>query len=386
MEPATRRVRLTSMKGSWLRTCALMLAGLVAASLAGCASAAAPGAVPTAERSQRIASLMDPTASFLTVTTSFDVTRRDGLATKLVKYGVATLQVRSARTGRVIATLLHSLGSIDAVPTADGSVLAVVNLGCRSQVTRIDPLTGQATLIRSLSGSAWQAAVSPDGRELAYLTYPANQPQPCAPSRQPAEPIQQGLPSNGPALILSVLVIVNLSSGATLRISTGATYNSLESPTWNPDGTRIAVNYGQHSIEELSPNHPEFALPPPIRAAKGCFYGSDAWTVTGLVVVSGCGSPQTGPVPQRLLGLSTAGQQTGSWQLPDCLDGAQVHADPTGTHVLVEMDIGYGNFPPCGDPKHPGVRAIRVGQVRGKQLGLIAVYPPTDDEFDVPGW
>lgn len=374
------------MKGSCLRTCALMLAGLVAVSLAGCVSAAAPRAVPTAERSQRIASLMDPTGSFLTVTNTFDVTRRDGLGTKLVKYGVATLQVRSARTGLVIATLLHSLGSIDAVPTADGSVIAVVNLGCRSQVTRIDPVTGQATLIRTLPGSAWQAAVSPDGRELAYLTYPADQPQPCAPSRQPAKPIQEGLPSIGPSLILSVLVIVNLSSGATLRTSTGATYNSLAEPTWSPDGTRIAVIYGEHSIEEMPAAHPEFALPPPVRAAKGCWYGSAAWTVTGLVAVSGCGGPSTGVQPQKLLGLSLTGQLTGSWQLPACLGGAQVNADPTGRHVLVEMRIGYGNFPPCGDPNHPGVRAIRVGQVREKLLGLIAVYPSTDDEFYVTGW
>jgi hypothetical protein len=386
MEPATRRGRLTSMKGSWLRTCALILAGLVAVSLVGCASAAAPGGGRSAARSQRVASLMRPTRSFLTVTTTFDVTRRDGLGTKLIKYGVATLQVRSARTGRVIATLLHSLGGIDAAPTADGSVLAVVNLGCRSQVLRIDQVTGHATLIRTLPGSADQAAVSPDGRELAYLTYPANQPQPCAPSRQPAEPIQQGLPSNGPSLILSVLVIVNLSSGATLRTSTGYTYNSLDSPTWSPDGTRIAVTYGQHSIEEMSPDHPEFALPPPIRAAKGCWYGSAAWTATGLVAVSGCGGLTTGLPAQKLLLLSPAGRQTGSWHLPDCIDGAQVHADPSGQHVLVEMDIGYGNYPPCGDPSHPGGRAIRVDQIRGKQLEPIAVYPQAEDEFWVPGW
>ena len=132
-----------------------MLACLVTASLVGCAAAAVHDVSPNVARSQRIASLTRLTGSFLTVTSTFNVERPAGPAKfKLVKYGVATLQVRSARTGRVIATLLHSLGSIDAVPTPNGTVLAVVNLGCRSQVLRINPVTGHATLLRTLRGSA----------------------------------------------------------------------------------------------------------------------------------------------------------------------------------------------------------------------------------------
>ena len=56
-----------------------------------------------------------------------------------VKWPVSTLQLRSADGGRLITTLLRSLGSIDAVGVPGGSVIAVVSYGCRAQVWRINP-------------------------------------------------------------------------------------------------------------------------------------------------------------------------------------------------------------------------------------------------------
>jgi hypothetical protein len=100
-EPAARRARLTSMSRSRLRTCTLVLAGLVALSLVGCTSAGSHGASVTASRRQLMA---QPTGSFLTVTSTFDVERNEGLGNyMLIKYGVATLQVRSTAIRRQAA-------------------------------------------------------------------------------------------------------------------------------------------------------------------------------------------------------------------------------------------------------------------------------------------
>jgi hypothetical protein len=85
-----------------------------------------------------------------------------------------------------------------------------------------------------------------------------------------------------------------------------------------------------------------------------------------------------GSPPQKLLRLTPTGQEIGSWQLPLCIDGSHLYADPTGRYVLVETNIGYG----CS-----GGGTIRIAQVHGKQLGLIASYPePTNAELYAAGW
>jgi hypothetical protein len=387
-EPRAQMARLSGVTGMRLRLVAGIAVGVAAAALAGCGTAAGPAGLP---RARVVAGPVEPAGSFLTVATSAQVVRdvHPGWL-EVVRYPVATLQLRSVRTGRVIAALLHSLGGIDAVMSGSGLVVAVVDYGCRSQVLRVDPQTGNVSLIRVLPQSATSVALSPDGRQLAYVTYPGSDPRPCTPGRQPASPVRVEVNPGGPAGFLpNVVGVVNLSSGATVRAATSNPGDPPVVPAWSPDGTRIAVtDMADNSIVLLSASHPDFASAPRIHAPPGCGYAMATWTVAGLVAVAGCGPGPQEPFlsPQRLVQLSTAGQPTARWRLPGCIDGIRAFADATFRHVLVQADIGYGNGPPCGRPQAPGLNSTHILAVRGAALDTIAVFPQGSTQLQVSGW
>ena len=360
-----------------------------AAALAACGSAAAPSGAARPGAGHRAARAIPPPASFLTVTTTPLVTRPGrGLGQQyLVRYPVSTLRLRSIHGGRVIARLLRSLGHIDAVRTPGGSVLAVVDDGCRSPVLRIDPRTGRSRLIRVLPQSATDIALSPDGRELAYLTYPAGNRQSCAPARQPARPVRMDINPGGPAEFLpNVLAVVNLATGAVARAATSNPGNPPVDPAWSPDGTQIAVVGPPGSaIVLLSAAHPDFAAARRIRPPRSCGYVTSTWITTGLIAVLGCGRQDPALSPRTLVRLSAAGRPTARWRLPACINGVRALADPAARHVLVEADIGYGNGRPCGVPR-PGGYAIRIAEVRAAALRTVAVFPQGGDQFELTGW
>ena len=379
------------MSGRQLRVLARAAAALAVLALAGCAATVAPaaparthvGAPPIASR---LTGRIEPLTSFLTVTTSPPVTRGTGLLPLLVRYPVATLQLRSIRTGRVIATLLRSLGSIGAVMTRSGSVIAVLDYGCRSEVLRIDPQTDRSTLIRVLPQSADHPALSPDGSQLAYLTYPASQRHSCDPARQPVSPVREEVNPGGPVQFLpNVVAVVNLATGATVRAATSNPGQPPSSPAWSPDGATIAVtSLSDRSIVLLSAAHPDFASAPQIRARPGCAYSAVTWIAQGLVAV--CNRRDPALPPYQLVRLSLAGRQTASWRLPGCIDGIEPFADPMLRHVLVEAYIGYGNGPPCGVP-HPGVNSLRIMAIRGSALDTVTVLGQrAASQLAVTGW
>ncbi len=203
-------------------------------------------------------------------------------------------------------------------------------------------------LIRVLQQSADHAALSPDGSELAYLTYPASDRRSCGPVKQPKSPVREALNSHGPVQFLpNVVAVVNLATGATVRAATSNPGQPPSSPAWSPDGTTIAVtSLSDRSIVLLSAAHPDFASAPQIRARPSCAYSAVTWIAQGLVAV--CNRADRALPPDHLVRLSPAGRQTASWPLPAGIDGVVPFADPPLGHVLVEADIGYGNGPPCG--------------------------------------
>ena len=390
-EPAAFIARLTGMTDVRIRVAARLVTALAAIILTGCGTLGAPVITTSRSTPARGSDVTGPIrqpGSFLTVTTSAPVFHA-GQVPSLgrARFPVSRLQLRSARDGRVIATLLRSNASIDAVMTRSGSVIAVEDFGCRSQIVRINPRTGRATRLRVLAGSVNHIALSPDGRELAYLTYSSSNPRTCGPVRLPAAPLSARVSPGDPIQFLpNVVAVTGLLSGAIVQGATSNPGQPVTAPAWSPDGTRIAVTFtADHSIVLLSARHPDFASAPRIRPARGCRYLATTWTVAGLVAAAGCGQNESDQSPQMLVRISPIGQRLASWRLPACVADVQAFTDPAGRHVLVEDDLGYSSGPPCGI-QQPGGSSIRVAVVRGRTLASIATFTQQSAQLQVTGW
>jgi len=373
----------------WLAAAAGVLAACVAAAtLAACGSSPAPARTEARHRPNP-APRASVAATFVTVATSQLVTRssrRKPFTAYIVRYPVSTVQLRSLRTGRVIATLLHSLGQVDAVPAPGGSVIAVASFGCRSLIYRLDPRTGRAALIRTLPETATDISLSPDGSRLAYLTYPARDRQSCVAEHQPARPVKEVIGPDLPQWLPSVLAVVSLATGSTVRTAAPTVGDPFWDPAWSPDGRQLAAVYGggDSPILVMPAAHPSFASARRIRPPRHCQYVSATWTVHGLTAVLGCGQAAAGLSPRTLVQLSAAGRPAVRWRLPACIDGVHVLTDPAARQVLVEADTGYGNGP-CGHPR--GGWRVRIERVRGAALTAVASYPAWGGpSLQLTGW
>ncbi|MDQ6839149.1 MAG: hypothetical protein M3137_12670 [Actinomycetota bacterium] len=294
--------------------------------------------------------------TFLTVASTGSVTK----GKQLIRYPVNQLQVRSVHSGAVEKTVLRSLGRISAVVNRDGSILAAIDYGCRSVLERVDPATGRARVARTVPGWVSDIALSPNGAELAYLTYPRSSTQPCTPSKQPASP-QPFEVSAGPAGFLpNVLVVMNLATGAVRTAQTDAPGHPLSRLSWSPDGSELSVGYdaGDSNAEVIAVvPATDLAVTAwhQIVAPAGCGWASPAWAAGGIIAAEGCGPNGPSLSPTQLVELSSAGNVMAHWPLPACIDGITAIADPTFKQVLVQEDIGYGTGPPCGIPT-PGTK------------------------------
>ena len=253
------------------------------------------------------------------------------------------LYLRSASDGRVVRALLPmKYEDISAAMAPDGSVLAAAQTGqCRVALDRINPATLFRRQLRVIREPVLSLAVSPDGRNIGYLTTP-----PCSQSHAlggagrgiAAAPAAPAAPAAfGP----SVLVILNLTTGVRTATSVARGF-PLVSVAFSPDGRSVATTYLRDGTIRVMPVAKlqidrSRALQPP----QGCGYINAVWTVAGIDAITGCGQElllSPGPLVQ----LTPAGRRLRSWPLPSCIDGTELATDNAKRQLLMQFSVGYG--------------------------------------------
>lgn len=276
---------------------------LVVALLSGCGSPSAvlgPGQVVTAK----------PAAWFVTVSADLpDVGYR--------------VQARSLSNGEVLGRLAQSgpPHPLAAAQEANGDVLVAETHGpCAAVVYRVDPATGGVTVVRHVSHAISDLHVSPDGRSIAFLTYPT-----CDNGHGPQA---EALPST--------LAVVDLASGTTALTSTPTPGHPLWGVSWSPDGQRLVTSYTGTGALLILPSHaPRFAASQAIRPPRGCSFAFPSWTAAGIIAAVTCG--RTGYLEQ----VTPAGRVTHRWKVPACgLNGSQTVQDLPAAKTLVATSSG----------------------------------------------
>jgi dipeptidyl aminopeptidase/acylaminoacyl peptidase len=295
------------------------------------------------------------------------------------------VDVRSLGDARVLQELPIPAGDLPADATEetalrapDGTIVAVASGGCYAQISRVDPKTGAVTLLHDESVSVEQPVLSPDGTRLAYLTWGY-----CL---VPAHGVVQqpgGLAEVGP----TQLSILDLATGATVDAPALLSGDDVDSMTWSPDGSKLAVSLYSGNITSLyvlSSTHPVYAGSQHMHAPAGCEDLPQAWTSSGLYAVQYCQPAFSTLSPERIVRLDQHGFVTGDWALPPCINGMTVTADAASrTRLLVAMDVGYGSDA-CG-----AHWSYRISELTGSGLRTLLDLPGSDgtnSTWDVTSW
>jgi WD40 repeat protein len=255
------------------------------------------------------------------------------------------LELRWYGDGELVKTLQTTDDALAATRAADGSILTTLSStshGCRTRIERRDQSTAKATLVRTSSDTMSHIALSPDGRRLAYVTFPS-----CA----AATPPSCSGTCNGPARFLpNVLGVLNLATGAVVKSATDNPGSPISGVSWSSDGSKLVVDFldDPPRVLVVDPAKPRISSAPQIQAPKGCVYTAAVWIRSGIVVARTCPTGDNASLaplldPDALVRVSSTGRVEGSWPLPGCIDGVSAVADPTYTTALVQVDVGYGN-------------------------------------------
>lgn len=276
------------------------------------------------------------------------------------------IQLRSISSGKILKSFVKVVtpGHADAVLQVNGKILAAVTDGyCTSTLERINPSNGRVTVIRQVAPSINSMSLSPNGRDIAYVTYPTCQ------AAEPRETLMY-LPN--------ILVIENLKSGTSVRTATDTPGHPIFGLSWSPNGKNIAIGYSGNvnRVLILSAMHPRFETARPVHWPKGCIYFAPAWTKGGLVLAEGCGQiPQLSA--KRLVEVMTNGTVTRTWNLPSCSDGLSVLNNQDSGHLIVSINIGFGNGA-CG--RH---FFERLAEVVGTHLRTIFIAPDLSSQLEL---
>jgi hypothetical protein len=252
--------------------------------------------------------------------------------------GDRALYLRSASDGRVVRTLLPmKYDEISAAMARDGSVIAAAQTGqCRAVLDRIIPATLSRRQLRVIHEPVFSLAVSPDGRNIGYLTTPS-----CSPAHAFGG-AGRGIVAAPAGFGPSVLVILNLTTGVRNVTSVDTRGFPLVSVAFSPDGGSVATTYRRDGTIRVMPvANPQIDRSRALHPPHGCGYINAVWTVAGLDAIAGCGqSLLLSPGP--LVRLTSTGRRTKSWSLPDCIDGTELATDSAKRQLLMQFSVGYG--------------------------------------------
>jgi hypothetical protein len=259
------------------------------------------------------------------------------------------IQVRSQDDGSLLQQFPVPAGTVDSagLRMRDGSILVLADTNCTSTLSRADPHTGRVTPVRTLTQTARNPVLSPDGRHLAYFTWPTG----CQHQQDGASgtPQPTGVSAGVAQFPPYVLVVLDLGTGATVSTTVSPyTQGQIFSAAFSPDGARLAVDYfdgRNETIRVVSAATLDFTTAALLHARHGCAYSAPAWLTSGLYAVEGCGTdPGVWLSPGRVVRLDGAGHAVAGWALPACLDGVRPLTDAaTHSELIVTMDVGYGD-------------------------------------------
>jgi hypothetical protein len=276
------------------------------------------------------------------------------------------IQLRNIGSGTIIKSFVDVLppGHADAVLQANGKILAAITNGyCTSTLERIDPSSGHVTVLRRVTPSINDLSLSPNGRDIAYVTYPN---------------CRAAAPSETIMFDPNILVVENLKSGTSVRTASDTPGHPFFGLSWSPNGKSIAVGYSGNvnRVLILSSSHPRFDTARPVHWPKKCLFFAPTWTTAGLILVEGCGR-QPPLSAERLVQVTPTGTITRSWQLPPCSDGVSVLNNQDSGHLIVSLNIGYGNGS-CGNHFYE-----QFAQIVGAHLHTIFVSPDESSQFEL---
>ena len=316
----------------------LILAGaivVVVALLSGCGSPSAvlgPVQVVTAKAAAR----------FITVSAD-------------LPYGGYRVQLRSLSSGTVLGRLARSgpAHPLAATQETNGDVLVAETHGpCAAVLYRVDPATGGVTVVRHVDHAVSDLHVSPDGRSVAFLTYPT-----CDVGHGPQA---EALPS--------ALAVVDLATGSTTI--TPSRTQLFAGVSWSPDSRRLVTSStGTGALLILDARTPRLAAAHVIGPPRGCGFSFPSWTASGIIAAATCG--RSGYLEK----LTPAGQLLHRWKVPACgLNGIQTIQDLPAASTLVSTSSGPYHH--CNGPMqetfsvleptglHPVTAIIETGNTR----------------------
>jgi hypothetical protein len=268
------------------------------------------------------------------------------------------IHLRSVRSGRVLKSFVKAMaiGHVDAVLQVNGKILAAVTNGyCTSTLERINPSNGHVTVLRKVAPSINGMTLSPNGRDIAYITYPN---------------CRAAVPAETLTFNPSILVVENLRSGTSVRAQTDSPGHPFYGIAWSPNSKSLAVGYSGNvnRVLVLSASHPRFSSARTVHWPKGCIYFAPSWIKGGLVVAEGCGRQPPLSV-KRLVEVTTTGTVLRSWRLPSCIGALDVLNNQESGQLIVSLHIGFGSGA-CGR-----YSSERVAEIVGSRLRTIYLAP-----------